>query len=863
MASVSSSTSSLGNTSLKGYGGLVSGIDRDSIIEQMTSGTQAKITKQKQKIEKLTWKQEAYRNISSQILELQDNYFSYSSSTSLKDASVFAKNQITVQGDSDITKFVSASGESSMVDHLSILGVKQLASSTTLLSATKGASGIKTNITADSLSKQDYEISNLKGTKLEFGTYDSTNGNKFIKSGTFTFPATYTDDDGNKIEIDYTGDGKKLAEDLNKAFEQSAIKDKANDEYLSDLVEFQYVEDENGEGKIQLVEKEGKSTNLVINSASSALKALGYDSTVKGDDLTDGVSLEELKKGQKNFKDASVSKQNMVELLKGQGFSISLGGQTKKIKLVETTDNISSLNNENDQTSLKNTMQKHIDEAFGEGKIKVGVEEDGKLSFDLVGGTSSSQTLTISTDDNDVRKALGLQKSASTKLSTQDTIENNLDKLISRKDGESDEAWKKRKDKFLDELNDGLYINNVKIEGVTKDTTISDMMDKINANTKVGVKASYISGLNQFVLVASETGAGREITLDGASLTLFGAKTTVVDNDGNDVYVDSRLTYKDNNNNVVTIDESKLNGSVETGQDAQILVSYGNNITTLLESSSNSFDLEGMKVTVKGEFGNVEKNENGTYTSDKSKAVTFSASADVDGITEKVKKFFEEYNALVTEVNKQVTTKPASGYDPLTEDQKDEMSETSIENWEKKAKEGLLYNDSIMRELSMDLQSVITGMLESGMSYEDLEEMGITMSDDYYDGGTITFDEAKFKAALTEDPDKVSKVFTGGSGIKKGIPEILEGTLQKYATRYKASTGSYGLLIEEAGSEKVPLSVTDNEIYRQLKDMQEVLEKFKTQLETEQDRYIQQFTTMETLISQMNAQSSYLSQLQG
>ena len=108
MASVSGATSSLGNTSLRGYGGLGSGIDRDSIIEQMTAGTQSKITNQKNKMTSLGWKQEAFQAVSDKMLALQDNYFSFASGTNLKYPSMFAKNQITAMGDSDITKFVSA-----------------------------------------------------------------------------------------------------------------------------------------------------------------------------------------------------------------------------------------------------------------------------------------------------------------------------------------------------------------------------------------------------------------------------------------------------------------------------------------------------------------------------------------------------------------------------------------------------------------------------------------------------------------------------------------------------------------------------------------------------------------------------------
>ena len=75
MASISGATNSLGNTTLRGYGGLSSGIDRDSIIEQMTLKTQTKITSQQKSMTSLGWKQEAYRSVSGKILDLQDNIF--------------------------------------------------------------------------------------------------------------------------------------------------------------------------------------------------------------------------------------------------------------------------------------------------------------------------------------------------------------------------------------------------------------------------------------------------------------------------------------------------------------------------------------------------------------------------------------------------------------------------------------------------------------------------------------------------------------------------------------------------------------------------------------------------------------------
>ncbi|MFQ9651691.1 MAG: flagellar filament capping protein FliD [Enterocloster sp.] len=855
MASVSGAASSLGNTSLRGYGGFGSGIDRDSIIEQMTAGTQSKITNQKNKMTSLGWKQEAFQAVSDKMLALQDNYFSFASGTNLKYPSMFAKNQITAMGDSDITKFVSATGSSNMLDYLSILGVKQLASSSTLQSASKGTSSIHTGITQDSLTNPVYKSSLLQGRQLRFGIYS---GDQYQSAGIFTFPSSYKDKDGDgkdiTVPIDYTIDldaavevdgvtmtgGEKLAMQLNKALSQSGIK--SGEDSISDVMEFVYAD-----GKMNLQTKAGKTTNLVINSSSSALTALGYNpQNADGTDKTvsDGISLSEFNENQKQLNDTYVNRQTMTQYLTGKKLTISFGGQTKEIELVKSGDTFADLDD------LKGIIQGRLNQAFGTDNIKVAggtrygadgnpvIGTDGNpvidpLSFELGSNASSNQTLTVTSDNAEIRNVLGIQKGASNKLNLEGSIRDNIDKLIP--DGPDAEA---KRAQFLNSLEtDGLVINGVKISGVTADTSIQGMIDKINTNKDVGVKASYLSSTNQFVLISSETGSGREIQLEGASADIFGA---VKDAAGN---------YTD--------------GNFEMGKNAQVLVSYGNGISTMIESSSNTFDLEGLRVTVSQEFGNVTQDASGVWNSDRSKAVTFSAKADVDGVTETVKKFIEEYNEMIKEINTQVTTRPDKSYGPLTEEQKDEMSDKSIENWEKKAKQGLLYNDATMRALSLDMQGVLTNLMANGANYKDLEEMGITISDDYLDGGTITFDEAKFKAAMTSDPEKVSNVFTGGGDIKKGLASIIEDTLTPYATKYANRNGnSYGRLIEEAGSEKIPLSIMNNQIYKDLKEMQSVLDTLNARLASEQDRYISQFTTMETLINQMNSQASYLAQFQ-
>ena len=810
MASISSATSSLGNTSLKGFGGLASGIDRDTLIEQMTSGTTSKITSKKQAMTKLTWKQEAFRSISDKILDLQDNFLGFSATSSLSDGSFFAKNQISVNGDSSVTKYVKASGTSDMVDYLSLLGVKQLATAANRLSdSMTGPGSVSTGITQSKFESSDKNIltTNLEGTKLVFGTYNSSD-KSFNEAVTFTFPSSYTvtGADGKKEtkEIDYTQDPAKLVDQLNEALDSQEFMGKNGKSGIHFKLD--------GSGNLTIeqtanITDAGKGYS--IRSTSSALTAMGFDKTkLSEDELNNGITLDEFNKSTSAFKDSYVTRETLKEYMTGKSITVTYGGQKKTIELIKDGETVDSYD------KFRELLQNRINKAFGKDKITVETGTDGGLSFKPV---NSQETISINADSLELRNAIGIQANQSNKLSLDSSLYYNREQLGFDKNMTEDEFNKKLKD---------FSINGVAISGLTKDTTVNQLMAMINENDEIGVKASYIAGTNQFSLTATETGSGRKIELGGMAENIFGSK--------------------DETNN-------------RDGQDAQILVSYGNGVETTVTSSTNSFDLEGLTVTVSGTFG---FNSDGTV--DRSQSVTFSAAADVDAVTERVKKFVEDYNALVKEINSQITTKPDSSYAPLTDAQKEEMDDKSIENWEKKAKQGLLFGDTTLRDLSSSIQGVLTDLMGSGVSYDDLEKIGITISDDYTDGGTLSFDETKFKAAMTSDPDLVSNIFTGGGEVKKGLISIVEDTLTPYATRWSYKNGgSYGSLIEEAGSEKISLSLTNNQIYTQLQEMQDAIDRLNDQLKTEQDRYISQFTQMETLISQMNSQSGYLSSLSG
>lgn len=825
MASISS-TNSIGNTSLRGYGGMASGIDRDSIIEKMTLGTTTKINNQKKKITQIQWKQEAYRNISDQILDFGDKYTSFSSTNSLKDPNFFAKNIISVHGRDEATRFVTATGTSNLLNNVSLKGVEQLATSTVRQSDThKSVNGIETNL--DDLDTI-WRDSKLKGSQLIFEKPGE--GNNKAQVIKLTLPDAYVDTDGKTKEIDYTSqDLDKLVGQLNKALETANIK--VGDHEVKDFLKFKV----NG-NKIDLDIDDTKKP-AGFKMYGTAMEALGYG---KDHIEASNTGLGNVIRNE-SFEQTGIEHTAAIDAMAGKKLTFNYDGSKKEVELIskDELDALKALPKNEQLAQMAKNLQSRLDRAFGKGTVEAKISSDGKLSFDTTNETSS---LSIVSNDYGLLNNLGVSYGESNKVN----LSGKLDQAGILGDA------KDVKDFTTDGNALDLRINGVAIEGLTKDSSINDILSKINSTTNAGVKATYVDATGQFMLVSSETGAGREISLDSdLSKVLFG-----------------QGAKKDDG--TINVDDYKEDAGVDKGKNAIICVSYGNGVDVKMERASNTFDLEGLSVTVSGAFGGKFEKDATTgkevWQADSAGGVTFTAKADVDGIVERVKGFFEDFNKLAGDVNKEITTRPDSSYGPLTDEQKKEMDETSIENWENRAKQGMLYGDSAMRDLSTDVQGIFLKLMNN-VGFEELKAMGITYSDDYGDGGTISFDESKFRAAVEKDSEAVGNVFTGGGEVSKGLVDIMDETFTPYATRYSSKNGggtgkgSYGRLIEIAGSEKKPTTLLNNQLYRDIEDIQDLIERLQSQLKSEQDRYISQFTTMETLLNQMNTQSSYLSQL--
>lgn len=805
MASIgglSSSTSgSLG--SIRGYGGLASGLDRDSLIEQMTSGTQSKIDKQKQEKTKLQWEMDAFRNISDKMIDFAEKYTStLTSPTNLFSSSFWGKNHITVNGANG--KYIDISGAATSDLSWSLLGVKQLAKNTQAITG-KISSGILTTGKLDP--SQNFDITNLEGKTLTISYGDT---DYYV-----TLPTGEVKGEGNEtFTYDYTT-AEKAAASINKALESVAVN--AGVDGVENLADIIKVEFQDGHFSMKNVDTNG---NIVKLKSGSALEYMGFE-TEEG--TWEPVELQQ--NGSVKAENAAnlITKRSFGDVLAGNTLTFSYNGKTETITL---SDDAGRYSGGNALVNLQTDLQNKLNAAFGTDRIKVGLS-DGKLSFKTMrteGGRLVEDETSVFSLDSGGDAMLGKNGAFNTVAGSSNRV--NLQASL------ADSGFLAASGTIDPNASYGLKINGVQITFKGSDS-LYEIMSKIN-ESDAGVKISYESTTNRLTLVSLNEGAGGSIVFSEGDASDSEGKPL---QSGLDVLFGSGGSKR---------------YDVTQGQDAVITIQQSNGEILDLYRGSNSFTMDGVTVSLKGTFGYDSSGDliEGT------EAVTFDAQVDTDKIIDGIKDMIEQYNEIIELVNKEVSTRPDRDYAPLTDSQKKEMSEDEIKLWEEKAKEGILFNDTDLRSLSSDMRFVLDPALIA-----EFEKIGITISSNAADNGKLSVDESKLKAALTSDPSGVEALFTqkkAETGVD-GLAVKLDSMLDKYV-QTMGSMSSKGILIRRAGSTKAATSVTQNSIYKEMEEIDKIIENLKERLKSEQDRYVQQFTSLETLISQMNSQSSWLSQ---
>jgi len=813
MASVYNNvTSNSLSSSVRGYGGLASGLDRDSLIEGMTAATRAKIAKQQKSKQTLLWKQDAYRSISSKLVEFSKKYTSYTNpATNLSSASFWAQSNVTAVGTN--SKYVQVTGSSSNANSVSILGVEQLAKKASTISGGTVSDGV---LETGEINLDEKKIVNtLEGQYLTFQVGNKTYSVSF-KSG--------KDKDGKPY--DYSN-GSNTVDSINRALAEVSI---GEDRTLADvLVASGEGDSADGSFKLDLTSKDTAGNEIRLAGGSrGALGALGINS---GDELVElgkegatviddkGMSAK-LKDNQSIFKELSFE-----DRIDGKSMSFTYNGVTKSITLAYKSD----------LKGMAEDIQNKLDKEFGTGRIHVETE-DGKLKFYTVkpGGDrdkfESLQKYLENYQDTSSDLAIAYADAGVTGADGALNVVNGESNRLNLNVAIGESGLLSAKGLPVDDTPLNIVINGYKIEGLTNKSTLNEIMNKINASD-AGVTMSYMRNADKFSIVSKEEGASGSIEFDIAG-------------------TDNEKLFGEMAKPVTDPVSNEVSAAKYIGQDAIVYVKYADSSAPVkLTRGSNTFDLDGLNVTVSGTF-----NTKGDDNSDE--AVTFNAKTDSDKIAKAVSDMIKDYNDIIKMVNEQVSTKPNRQYEPLTDEQKAGMTEKQIEQWEAKAKEGLLFNDSDLRGLADSMRFIFEGGSEKKAL---LESYGISTSTNYEDNGALVFDEVKFRAALEKSSDDLQKLFTQGedtlTGDKGGLMTRLNGITQKYA----ATTGATkGILIEKAGSIYAPTSILSNSLKKSMDGIDSIIERLQSQLKTETDRYIKQFTSLETLISQMNSQSSWL-----
>lgn len=336
--------------------------------------------------------------------------------------------------------------------------------------------------------------------------------------------------------------------------------------------------------------------------------------------------------------------------------------------------------------------------------------------------------------------------------------------------------------------------------------SLNSVMSKVN-NSKLGVTMFYDSYSDKVTMTRKETGVYNE----------NGQEIEFTDGD----FLTQVLGFQNGDS-----------GNYIKAENATFTV---NGLET--SRQSNTFSMNGVTFTLK-------------KTTDT--PVTINVNNDNDALFENIKNFVDKYNELVEKIEKKLSEPKYKNYLPLTDDEKEKLSETQQEKWENMAKSGILRNDSILSGLITQMRTAIYSAvnqddLDSAM--KSLSAIGITTTADFTTA-KLEINESKLKAAIEKDPNSIELLFNG-----TGATDGQKGVIQRLYDKVNATMDQ---LKERAGNS---YSVNNQfTIGRQLDDLDDRIERFEDRLADLETRYYSQFTAMEQAIQKANSQAAYLAQ---
>lgn len=349
---------------------------------------------------------------------------------------------------------------------------------------------------------------------------------------------------------------------------------------------------------------------------------------------------------------------------------------------------------------------------------------------------------------------------------------------------------------------------NVELE-ITADTTISNVLTKLK---EAGLNANFDETQQRFYISAKDSGKGNDFSI------------TASDETGNNVLKSLGLDSASANKIDAQNAKITLNG-------------------TEYESNTNVFSINGLTITAMKETA-----EN----------VVVTTKDDVDGIYDMIKSFLKDYNSIINEMDKLYNADSAKGYEPLTDDEKDAMSDSEVEKYEQKIKDALLRRDSNLSTVSSALKEIMAGSVEVNGKNMYLSDFGIeTLSyftaaenekNAYHingdaDDSSTSGNADKLKSMISSDPDTVVSFF---SGLFKNLYTKMSD-LSKSVEGYR----SYGNFYD------------DKKMKSDYDDYKTKISELEKKLNDYEDKWYSKFSKMETALAKLQSNSSAVTALLG
>lgn len=807
------STSLYGSTTNKGVGGLLSGLDTDELVKQMTAATRNKISRQYQSKQKLLYRQEAYREISTKLLSFSNKYFSYSSGSKTNILSPSFFKSYTFKSSSN---YVNVSGNAENIKNFSIDSITSVATAASFTSSKRVTSGkveSANNIT-------DY-ISSLAGETMTLGcegkTYNIT-----------------LDSDFGKVLKDINGDvrtgedAKIVLQDVVDELNEQLAKIEGNES-------FQLFKCELNDGTKIEIKSTDENKSVILAAASNDIINYLNLKTGQAPLSTDAIDLSKL----------TLSKESILYNDESY-FTFEFNGVTKKINLSE---------NFGTALEIENYLKGELNSAFGEGKVTVNYD-GAKFSF-------------AASNDTDIFGVSSISKDLSNLIEIESGDYNRLNKTKTLEElGFSSDNYQIKINDAIIDIKNTMTMTDV-INTINSNATAGVKVYYSSTTDTFTVKATE-TGVHKGIAIVDMNGGNLAKALFGSSVNsdLREGEYLKVDSD-NDLNISYKV-YDENDIVIGTAVYDKTNKQysidyydplvddiinkpadyiVKSGTDTEMTYTLNGVQNTITRSTAN-FKIDEI---------NIELNEKAS-TIDFTNNVTFDVTNNSDEVVERVKQFINDYNEIINLIGTKTSEKPKRDYAPLTPEQQDDMEEDEIKSWTEEAKKGVLFGDRKMSTLLNSMRSSMSGLTD--VSSLTLSSIGIS-SASMDTTGKLVLDETKFKEKLLENPDEIANLFTAttsstATDSRSGISLQIQSILRQNVGTY----GTTGLLIDEAGLAN-SMTSDRNYISEKIEEYDDKMAELKKDLEVERQRYWKQFSALESSLNRLNMQSSWLTDMSG